>query len=58
MMVGEGMLQGGAVKVTMKKDVLDFEVKKSARSKKTATLSESKSSVVAKNKISKEKAIV
>jgi ATP-dependent Clp protease ATP-binding subunit ClpB len=33
MMVGEGMLQGGNVKVTMKKDVLDFEIKKKARAK-------------------------
>ncbi len=31
MMVGEGMLQGGTVKVTMKKDELDFEVKKKGR---------------------------
>ena len=31
MMVGEGMLQGGTVKVTMKKDELDFDVKKKAR---------------------------
>jgi ATP-dependent Clp protease ATP-binding subunit ClpB len=28
MMVGQGMLQGGTVKVSMKKDELDFEVKK------------------------------
>ncbi len=33
MMVGEGMMQGGTVKVTMKKDVLDFEIKKKARAK-------------------------
>ncbi len=32
-MVGEGMLQGGTVKVTMKKEVLDFEVKKLSRAK-------------------------
>lgn len=40
MMVGEGMLQGGTVKVTMKKGELDFEVKKKGRLKtasKTAT---------------------
>ncbi|MEY2665741.1 MAG: hypothetical protein RLZZ480_846 [Candidatus Parcubacteria bacterium] len=33
MMVGEGMLQGGAVKVSMKKDELDFEIKKAGKSK-------------------------
>ena len=33
MMVGEGMLQGGTVKVSMKKDVLDFEIKKIAKTK-------------------------
>jgi ATP-dependent Clp protease ATP-binding subunit ClpB len=33
MMVGEGMLQGGTVKVSMKKDVLDFEIKKVTRAK-------------------------
>lgn len=39
MMVGEGMMQGGVVKVSMKKDKdgLDFEVKKSTRNKATAT---------------------
>jgi ATP-dependent Clp protease ATP-binding subunit ClpC len=31
LMVGEGMLQGGTVKVTCKKDELQFEVKKRAR---------------------------
>lgn len=35
MMVGEGMLQGGSVKVTLNKNnELDFEVKKKARTKK------------------------
>lgn len=33
MMVGEGMLQGGTVKVTMKKGELDFDVKKKGRGK-------------------------
>ncbi|MCA9360188.1 AAA family ATPase, partial [Candidatus Kaiserbacteria bacterium] len=33
MMVGEGMLQGGTVNVTMKKGELDFEAKKVARRK-------------------------
>ncbi len=32
LMVGEGMLQGGTVKVTMKKGELDFEIKKTPRS--------------------------
>ncbi len=31
MMVGEGMLQGGTVKVTLKKGELDFEIKKKQR---------------------------
>jgi ATP-dependent Clp protease ATP-binding subunit ClpB len=31
MMVGEGMLQGGTVKVSVKKDELDFDIKKKAR---------------------------
>lgn len=30
-MVGEGMLQGGTVKVSMKKDELDFDIKKKGR---------------------------
>lgn len=36
MMVGEGMLQGGTVKVTMKKGELDFDIKKKARRRSTA----------------------
>ncbi len=38
MMVGEGMLQGGTVKVSMKKGLeeLDFEIKKSARARASA----------------------
>jgi ATP-dependent Clp protease ATP-binding subunit ClpB len=36
MMVGEGMLQGGTVNVTMKKDELHFDIKKTGR-RKTAT---------------------
>lgn len=35
MMVGEGMLQGGTVSVTMKKGELDFDVKKTGRRKTT-----------------------
>lgn len=35
MMVGEGMLQGGTVKVTMKKGELDFDIKKTGRRKRT-----------------------
>lgn len=31
MMVGEGMLQGGTVSVTMKKNELSFEIKKKGR---------------------------
>jgi ATP-dependent Clp protease ATP-binding subunit ClpC len=31
MMVGEGMLQGGTVKVSLKNDELDFDIKKKAR---------------------------
>jgi len=33
MMVGEGMLQGGTVKVTMKKGELDFDIKKKGRTR-------------------------
>ena len=47
MMVGEGMMQGGSVKVTMKKDVLDFEIKKKARAKTEA-------SVITKKSLSKK----
>jgi ATP-dependent Clp protease ATP-binding subunit ClpA len=36
MMVGEGMLRGGTVRVDMKKDELSFEVKKRARSAREA----------------------
>ncbi len=36
MMVGEGMLQGGTVNVTMKKDELHFDIKKTARRKAAA----------------------
>ena len=36
MMVGEGMMQGGTVKVSMKKEELDFEVKKKGRRKAVA----------------------
>jgi ATP-dependent Clp protease ATP-binding subunit ClpA len=55
MMVGEGMLQGGTVKVGLKKDQLDFEVKKSVRAKvKPVTGEESQKRPTAK----KEKVIV
>lgn len=36
MMVGEGMLQGGTVKVSMKKGELDFDIKKKGRRKTAA----------------------
>lgn len=36
MMVGEGMLQGGTVKVAMKKGELDFDIKKKARRRSPA----------------------
>jgi ATP-dependent Clp protease ATP-binding subunit ClpB len=36
MMVGEGMMQGGTVKVTMKKGELDFAIKKVPKRKSTA----------------------
>jgi ATP-dependent Clp protease ATP-binding subunit ClpB len=49
MMVGEGMMQGGTVKVTMKKDVLDFEIKKKARAKSETTTTPKR--VVAKKAI-------
>jgi ATP-dependent Clp protease ATP-binding subunit ClpB len=45
MMVGEGMLQGGTVKVTMKKDVLDFDIKKTGRVKSTVSLTPKKEKV-------------
>jgi ATP-dependent Clp protease ATP-binding subunit ClpA len=49
MMVGEGMMQGGTVKVTMKKDVLNFEIKKKARAKSETTTTPKR--VVAKKAI-------
>ena len=36
MMVGEGMLQGGTVKVSMKKGELDFDIKKKGRRRVTS----------------------
>ena len=48
LMVGEGMLRGGTVKVTMKKEVLDFEVKKVSRAK--AASPEMTKKVVSKKK--------
>jgi ATP-dependent Clp protease ATP-binding subunit ClpA len=52
-MVGEGMLQGGTVKVTMKKDQLDFEVKKASRTK--AVVTEEKKVVKTEVPVSKTK---
>jgi len=49
MMVGEGMLRGGTVRVDMKKDELSFEVKKRARSVKEIT---------AQKKIDKQEEVV
>jgi ATP-dependent Clp protease ATP-binding subunit ClpC len=51
MMVGEGMMQGGVVKVSMKKDKdgLDFEVKKLARSKAVPPTVDKKSETKKKN---------
>ncbi|MBP6924055.1 MAG: AAA family ATPase [Candidatus Pacebacteria bacterium] len=51
MMVGEGMLQGGTVKVSMKKDVLDFEIKKAAKHKSVVDVQKK----VGKKLIKKEK---
>lgn len=44
MMVGEGMLQGGAVNVSIKKDELDFDIKKQKRAavKKKTTATKNK----------------
>ena len=45
MMVGEGMLQGGKVKVALKKDELEFDIKKQGKkraSKKTASRKQTK----------------
>ena len=36
MMVGEGMMQGGTVNVSMKKEELSFDIKRTARRKKPA----------------------
>ncbi|MCA9365454.1 AAA family ATPase [Candidatus Kaiserbacteria bacterium] len=49
MMVGEGMLQGGTVKVSMKKDDLHFDIKKNnkQKSKKSAVKSTNKEAVAA-----------
>lgn len=46
MMVGEGMLQGGSVKVGLKNDVLTFDIKKSGRSGKARKSSSRKKSLV------------
>ena len=45
MMVGEGMVQGGTVKVTMKKGELDFDVRKKGRRKTAVKKSSVKSSI-------------
>jgi ATP-dependent Clp protease ATP-binding subunit ClpC len=49
MMVGEGMMQGGTVKVTMKNDALAFEIKKIAKAK-NETPSTPKKTAVKKEK--------
>ncbi len=56
MMVGEGMMQGGTVKVTMKKDVLDFEIRKKARAKVEVTAAPKK--IVVKKTIETEREAV
>ena len=43
MMVGEGMLQGGSVAVSLKKDELAFDIKKKGKKKKPAAKSTKKS---------------
>ncbi len=52
MMVGEGMMQGGTVKVTMKNDVLNFEIKKISRVKADGSVVQKK--IAAKKRIEKE----
>ena len=56
MMVGEGMMQGGSVKVTMKKDVLDFEIKKKARAK-AETIATPKKAVAKKSQETKREVV-
>jgi len=53
MMVGEGMMQGGTVKVTMKKGELDFDIKKIAKKQtpKPATKKNPKKSTANKKKV-------
>ncbi|MBY0537776.1 AAA family ATPase [Patescibacteria group bacterium] len=48
MMVGEGMLRGGTVRVEMKKDELSFEVKKRARAGSSGVRKKSPKAVAAK----------
>ena len=45
LMVGEGMLQGGIVKVTMKKDEMQFDVRKSSRTGRVASATAARSKV-------------
>ncbi len=47
MMIGEGMLQGGTVSVSMKKDELVFDIKKRGTKKSVPKLEHSKRAVVA-----------
>ncbi len=56
MMVGEGMMQGGSVKVTMKKDVLDFEIKKKAWAK-AETIATPKKAVAKKSQETKREVV-
>lgn len=48
MMVGEGMLRGGTVRVDMKKDELSFEVKKRARAGASGVRKKAPKAVAAK----------
>ncbi|MCA9366028.1 AAA family ATPase [Candidatus Kaiserbacteria bacterium] len=47
MMVGEGMLQGGSVKVTMKNDTLTFDIKKQGRAATKRSSAKKKAAVSA-----------
>ncbi len=49
MMVGEGVLQGGTVKVAIKGDELDFDIKKAAKAK-TSTKKKTKAKKITKKK--------
>jgi ATP-dependent Clp protease ATP-binding subunit ClpB len=47
LMVGEGMLQSGLVKISMKKGELDFEIKRKGGSRRSAKITENKREAVA-----------